>query len=124
MKPRLALEADAGPIRQSQIAILKRGIVGEAAEIAEHAGIGFGAAEAEAAGDRERHLVAAMREHQAARPLMARQHLERAGILRDAVGLRRIDLNDVVALWLQSAEAGQVFDILGREQILPGRKWC
>jgi len=41
-----------------------------------------------------------VREHQAARPLVPRQHIERASILRDTIGLRRIDLNDIVALRL------------------------
>ena len=99
-----------------------RGIVGEAAEIAEHAGIGFRAAEAEAGGDGQRHLVAAMREHATARPAVPRQHIERSRILRDAVGLRRVDLDDVVALGLEAAEAHQVFHVLRREQILAGRQ--
>ena len=96
----MTFEADTGPIGQREITGFKLRIVGKAAKIAEHAGIGFGAAEAEAAGDGERHLIAAVREHQAARPLMPRQHIKRAGILDDAVSLRRIDLNDVMALRL------------------------
>jgi hypothetical protein len=40
--------------------------------------IGFRAAEPEAAGDRQRHLVAAVREQEAARPAMACEHRERA----------------------------------------------
>ena len=51
---------------------------------------------------------------------MARQHVERARILDDAIGLRRIDLDDVVALRFQSAETHQVFDVLRREQVLAG----
>src|ERR1700719_2348387 len=51
IKPRLAFEADAGAIAQREIAVLELGIVGKTAKIAEHAGIGLGAAEAEAGGD-------------------------------------------------------------------------
>jgi hypothetical protein len=40
--------------------------------------IGFRAAEPEAAGDRQRHLVAAVREQEAARPATACEHRERA----------------------------------------------
>src|SRR6516164_10008446 len=48
IKPRLALEADAGAVAQGQIAVVQRGVVGKAAEIAEHTRIGFGAAQPEA----------------------------------------------------------------------------
>jgi hypothetical protein len=77
--------------------VLHAPVVGKAAEGAEHAGIGFRAAEPDAAGARQRHLVAAVRELEAARPAMAWEHRERARILHDAVGLRRIDLNHVPA---------------------------
>ena len=53
---------------------------------------------------------------------MALQHVERAGVLHDAVGLRRIDLDDVAALGLQAAEAHQVLHVLRREQVLAGRE--
>src|SRR3972149_340442 len=95
VKRGLALEADAGAVGQRDGAALDAGIVGKAAEIAEHAGIGFRTAEAEAGGDGERHLVAAMREQRAALPALARQHVDRVGILADAIGLRRIDLDDI-----------------------------
>src|SRR5579862_5927748 len=120
IEPRLAFEADAGTVIQRQIAVLKYGVVGEAAEIAEHAGIGFRAAQTEAGSDRERHLVAAMRKQQTARPLVARQHLDRARILYDAVSLRRIDLNDVLTRRAQAAEAYEIFHVLSGEQILAG----
>src|SRR5215469_10129736 len=100
IKPRLTFKADARTIGERKITVFKLRIVGEAAEIAEHAGIGLSPTKTEAAGDRQRHLVAAVREQEAARPLMAGERLERAGILHDAIGLRRIDLNDVVALRL------------------------
>ncbi len=51
---------------------------------------------------------------------MLRQHVERAGILHDAVGLRRVDLDHVMTLRLQPAKAHQIFDILRRKQILAG----
>src|SRR4029079_19450210 len=89
----------------------------------EHTGIGFGAAEAKARRNRQRHLIAAMRKHAGTRPTMLRQHLKRAGILYNAVRLRRIDLDDVVALGSQAAEADKVLDVLGRKQVLAGREW-
>src|SRR5450759_861521 len=112
IKPRLALEANAGAVGERDEAVLDAGIVGEAAEIAEHAGIGFRAAQPEAGGNRQRHLVAAVWEHAPARPAVALKHLERAGILPDAIGLRRIDLDDVVAFGLKAAEADEVFHVL------------
>src|SRR5674476_870416 len=81
VQPRLALEADAGAVGERDKAALDARIVGEAAEIAEHAGIGFRPAEAEAGGNRQRHLVAAVREHAPARPAVVRQHGKRAGVL-------------------------------------------
>jgi hypothetical protein len=120
IEPCLAFEADAGAIAERQIAVVQLGVVGEAAEIAEHAGIGFGAAETQAGGDGERHLVAAVRKQQPPRPLMPRQHVQRLGILHDAVGLRRIDLDDVVALRLEAAEPHQILDVLRGKQILAG----
>ena len=111
-----------GRVGQLEIAVLQPRVVGEAREGAEHAGIGFRAAQAEAAGDVQRHLVAAVREQAGARPVVARQHVERAGVLHDAVGLRRIDLDDVAARGLQPAEPHQVLDVLGREQVLAGRQ--
>src|SRR5215470_16417185 len=59
---RLPFEADARPVRQGDGAALDLGVVGEPAERAKDARIGLGAAEAEAGRDRERHLVAAVRE--------------------------------------------------------------
>ena len=84
-------------------------IVGEAREHAEHAGIAFRAAEAEAGRDRERHLVAAVREVTGARPLVFFQRGERARILRDAVGLRRIDLDDIAAARLSGCRSARGF---------------
>ena len=91
------------------------------AERAEHARIGFGPAEAEAAGNVQRHLVAAVREQRRALPAVALQHRDCAGELHDAVGLRRIDLDDV-AVGAQAAEAHQVLDVRRREQVLAGRE--
>ena len=53
---------------------------------------------------------------------MAGQHVERAGILHDAVGLWRIDLDDVAAGRFEAAEPHQVLDVLRRIQILAGRQ--
>src|SRR6185295_9100529 len=76
-KALLALKADAGAVRQRDHAGFDTGVVGKSAEVAEHAGIGLRTAEAEAGGDRKRHLVAAVREHSAARPTVPRQHVQR-----------------------------------------------
>ena len=97
------------------------GVVGKAAEIAEHARIGLRAAEAEAGGDGERHLIAAVRKQRRARPAAPLQHGDGAAVLRDAVGLRRIDLDDVVA-GAEAAEAHEVLDVLRRIQVFAGRQ--
>jgi hypothetical protein len=119
---RLALEADTGPAAQRQVAAVELGVIGKAAERTEHAGIGFGPAQPEAARDGERHLVAAMGKQRAARPAMAFEHVDRAGVLHDAVGVRRVDLDDVVAIRAQAAEADEIFHVLRREQVLAGRE--
>src|SRR5262245_16910629 len=118
----LTLKADARAVRQRDHAALDAGIVRKAAEVAEYARIRFRAAEAEASGNRKRHLVAAMRKHRAAGPSVTRQHIQRLGVLADAVSLRRIDLDDVAAV-AKAAEAHQVFHILRRIEVFSGRKW-
>src|ERR1700681_4634597 len=92
VEPRLALKADPRPIGELDETAIDSRVVGKAAEIAEHARIGFGAAETKAARNRERHLVAAMRKQRAATKAVALQHPERLYIVPDPVGLRRIDL--------------------------------
>ena len=69
--------------------------ISKTAEVPEHAGIGFRSSQAEAARDVQRHLIAAVRKRRAARPAMAREHIEPARVLHDAVGLRGINLDDV-----------------------------
>ena len=119
---RLPLESDAGPFRQREIAAVQLGVIGKAAEGAEYAGIGFRAAEPETGGNGERHLIAAVRKQCAARPAVALEHRDGAGVLHDAVSLRRVDLDNVVALRTQPAEAHQVFHVLRRKQIFAGRQ--
>ena len=111
-----------GRSASAQIAAIQSRVIGKSAERAEHAGIGFSTAEAEAAGDGERHLVAAMGKQRATRPAVTLQHIECARILDDSVGLRRIDLDDVVALRTQTAEPNEIFHVLRRKQILAGRE--
>src|SRR5260370_5516515 len=94
----LTLEADARPVGQREIAALQLGVIGKAAEGAEYAGIGFRAAETETAGNRERHLIAAVGEHCTARPAVALDHRDGARGLHYAVDLRRIDLDDALAV--------------------------
>src|SRR5262245_26223209 len=105
---RLTLEADAPPIGQREISALQFGVIGETDEGAEHAGIGFRAAETETAGNCERHLIAAVGEQCTARPAVALGHLDGASVLHDAIGLRRIDLDDVVAIRMQAAKTNEI----------------
>ena len=106
----MALEADTGPAGKRNRAALNLGIVGKPAEIAKYAGIGLRSAEAETGRDRERHLVATMREQRRAAPAVPGEHFNRGGVLSDALGLRRVDL-DHVAPGAKAAETDQVFDI-------------
>src|SRR5262245_26380124 len=119
---RLTLEADARPIGQREMAALQFGVIGETAEGAEYAGVGFRAAETETAGNCERHLIAAMGEQCTARPAVALAHLDGARVLHDAIGLRRIDLDDVVAIRMQAAKPNEIFHVLRRKKIFTGRE--
>src|SRR5262249_17087325 len=119
---RLTLEADARPIGQREMAALQFGVIGETAEGAEHAGIGFRAAETETAGNCERHLIAAVGEQCTARPAVALDHLDGARVLHDAIGLPRRDLDDVVAIRMQAAKTNEIFHVLRRKKIFTGRE--
>src|SRR4029079_16081003 len=68
---RLPLETDARPVGKRDGAVLDPGVVGETAAGTEHAGIGFRAAEAKAAGNGKRHLIASMREQRRALPALS-----------------------------------------------------
>src|SRR5215471_10915027 len=107
---RLALKPDPGPIGCLDEPAIDPCVVGKSAERAEHAGIGFCTPETEAGCDRERHLIAAVGKERRARPAAARQHAQGAGVLYDAIGLRRIDL-DHVTIGPEAAEAHQVLNI-------------
>src|SRR5262249_17826178 len=84
-------------------------------------GIGFGAAKAETGGDGERHLVSAVGEQRNAWPTVLGQHLDRTGVLTNAIGLRRIDL-DNVASGAEATETNQVLNILRRIEVFTGRE--
>src|SRR5262245_15264683 len=56
-----------------------------------------------------------------AAPAVPGEHFNRCGVLSDAVGLRRVDL-DYVAPGAKTAETDQVFDIRRREEIFAGRQ--
>src|ERR1700730_16264123 len=107
----LPLKSDAGSVRQSDEAVLDLGIVGKAAECPEHARIGFGAAEAEAGRDRERHLVAAMGKQVGAAPVLRFQHGDGFSVLHDAIGMGRVDLDEIV-VHPQAGEPPQVLYLL------------
>src|SRR5947207_4965651 len=109
---RLPLEPDAGRFRQREITAVQLGVIGKAAEGAEYARIGFRASQPETSSNGERHLVTAGRKQCAARAAVALEHRDGTGVLQDAVGMWRVDLDDVVALRTQSAEAHQVFHVL------------
>src|ERR1700730_7684096 len=117
----LPLKSDAGSVRQSDEAVLDLGIVGKAAECPEHARIGFGAAEAEAGRDRERHLVAAMGKQVGAAPVLRFQHGDGFSVLHDAIGMGRVDLDKIV-VHPQAAEPHQVLYVFGRKKVLAGRQ--
>src|SRR5262245_48194952 len=109
---RLALKSNAWPVGKREVASLQLRVVRKPAEGAEYAGVRFCPAKSKPGCYRERHLIAAVREQGAARPAMALEHGDRACVLHDAVSLRRIDLDYIVALRLQAAEAHPVLYIL------------
>src|SRR5262249_11028587 len=119
---RLTLKSDAWPVGKREVASIQLRVVRKPAEGAEYAGARFRPTKSEPGCDGERHLIAAVREQGAARPAMALEHSDRACVLHDAVSLRRIDLDHIVALRLQAAEAHQVFYILRRKKIFASRK--
>ena len=53
---------------------------------------------------------------------MALDHRDGACVLHDAVGLRRIDLDDVVAVRTQPAKTNEIFHVLRRKKIFSGRE--
>lgn len=53
IEPRLSLEADPGPVRQRNRAILDCCVIGKTTEVAKDTGIGFGAAKVETGGNGE-----------------------------------------------------------------------
>ena len=109
-----------GKIRHGDVAVLDAHAVGETAIGLEQIGIALIAAEAEAGGDVERHLVAAMRDAAARRPAMGLQHRQRALIFAEPVGQRAVELQPV-AIRPHAAVADQVARILVAEQVLAGR---
>src|SRR4051812_23162698 len=115
----LALKADTGKVRHRDVAVLDTYAVGEAAIGLEQVRIAFIAAEAEAGGDIERHLVPAMRDATARRPAVGLQHRKRALILTEPVGQRAIELQPV-AIGPHAAIADEVSRVLVAEQVLAG----
>ena len=74
-------------------------------------------------GDVERELVAAVRHAAPGRPAVGLQHVDRAQILDQAVGQRRVELQDV-AIRPQPAVAYQVARVMHRKEVLTGRdRW-
>ena len=106
---RLTLKSDAWPVRERDVAPLQPRVVRKPTEGAEYAGVRFRPAKSKPGGDGERHLIAAVREQGAARPAVPLEHGKGACVLHDAVGLRRIDLDHIVARRIQAAETHEVF---------------
>src|SRR5262249_48852175 len=119
---RLTLKSDAWPVGKREVASIQFRVVRKPAEGAEYAGVRSRPAKSEPGCDGESHLIAAVREQGAARPAAALEHGDRACILHDAVSLRRIDLDHIVALRMQAAEAHEIFHVLHRKEIFAGRQ--
>ena len=119
---RLTLKSDAWPVRERDVAPLQPRVVRKPTEGAEYAGVRFRPAKSKPGGDGERHLIAAVREQGAARPAVPLEHGKGACVLHDAVGLRRIDLDHIIALGMQAAKAHEVFHVLRRKKIFAGRE--
>src|SRR5579864_1133670 len=90
----LGLEADSGNFRQRDVAVLHGNIVGESAEGLKDSGIRFVAAESQARGDVQGHLVAAVRNAALRRPAVLFEHFENAQIFDKAVAERAIELQN------------------------------
>ena len=120
MQARLCLDADARDVGQRDVAINDGRVVGKAAERLEHVRVGLVAAESEAGGNVERHLVAAVRDAAARRPAVVLEHLQRPQIFDQAVRQGAIELQPV-AVAAHPAVPDQVARVLHREQVLAGR---
>ncbi len=92
--------------------------VGEAAIGLEEIGVAFIAAQAEAGGDVERHLVAAMGDQARGRPAGLVDDIERAQIFNKAIGKRAVKLKPV-AVRAHAAMTQQIARILMREEVFP-----
>ena len=91
-----------------------RTVIGEAAIRLEKVGVAFVAAEAEAGGDVEGHLVAAMGDAAGGRPAGDAERVERAEVFAKAVGEGAVELQPV-AVGTEAAVAEQVSCILVAE---------
>jgi len=82
-------------------------------------GVGLVAAQAQAGGDVQRHLVAAVRDAAARRPAVLLQHVQGAQVFDQAVGQGAVELQPV-AVRTHAAVADQVARVLHGEQVLAG----
>src|SRR5687767_4270100 len=92
IKVGLALEADARQLGHGDVAVLDAHAIREAAVGLEEIGIALIAAETEAGGDVEGHLVPAVWDAAARRPAVRVQYLQRPHVFAEAVGERAIEL--------------------------------
>ena len=120
VKVGLALEPDAGKIRQGDEAVLDLHPIREAAERLEQVGVALVATQAQAGGDVQRHLVAAVRDAAAGRPAVFLEHVQGAQVLHQAVAQRTVELQPV-AVRAHAAISDQVACVLHREQIFARR---
>ena len=108
-----------GQFRHGDVAVLHADAVRETAERLEEVGVALVAAKAQAGGDVQRHLVAAVRNAAARRPSGGADDLEGAQILAQAVGERAVELQPV-AVRAHAAVAQQVARILMAEEVFAG----
>ena len=114
-----AFEADAGEVGHHDVAVVDADLVGEAAIGLEQVGVALVAAEAEAGGDVERHLMAAMRDAAGGGPAGLVQHVERAEVFAQAVGEGAVEL-EPVAVGAHAAVAQEVAGVLVAEEVFAG----
>src|SRR5438477_2018426 len=92
---RLAFESDAGKLRHRDETVLYAETVGKSAVRLKQVRIALVAAEAEARGDIERHLLPAMRDAAARRPAALPEHIEGAQVLDQPVRQRAVELQPI-----------------------------
>jgi transglutaminase-like putative cysteine protease len=112
-------ETDAREVGHENVAILDADLVGKAAIGLEQVGVALVAAEAEACGDVEGHLVTAMRDAAGGGPAGLVQDFEGAEIFAQTVGQGAVELQPI-AVGAHAAMAEQVAGVLMAEEVFAG----